>query len=226
MKLTKLLIFGILIPIVYFLYSLSPWSNELFVEKNGDYFYLFWSGIIFMHWLSFFLLTRFLKSETLTLKDLGYKLTKKGTIFLVTSFFTLAFLIFGYVEIALNYVEIDHQKLVNLSNFIPKTAGQRLFFILGVFSAGFCEEMIYRGYLINGYSKLGLNKWLAIVPAGISFVAIHGIVGYYQFWNYFIFALITGILFVWSKRLLPVIILHLVYNLLAMMAVLQAVVGA
>ncbi|MDR2908183.1 MAG: CPBP family intramembrane metalloprotease [Bacteroidales bacterium] len=223
----NLLIVLVGFPLVYILYTLTPWATELFTKGNSNVFIPFWSGIIILHWASLFIVKMFLKQENKTWTDIGYGLNTKKTLILVFSYLTVAFLIFGFTEMSLNYVSIDQSKLLNLSNFFPKTTSQRLLFIITVLTAGFCEEIIYRGFAITKLTAAGLNKWLALVPAGISFVFIHGMGaiagGYSQFLFYFTPALIFGIIFILSKRLLPAIIIHLLFDLTAMMAIFQAI---
>ena len=210
------------------MYSLTPWANELFVKGNSDLFIPFWSGIIVLHWISVFLVKAFLKQEDRTFRDIGYGLNTKKTIILVLSYLIVALLVFGFTEWSLKYVSIDENKLAGLSNFFPKTTPQRIFFIIAVFTAGFCEEIVYRGYAITKLIDVRLNKWLAIIPAGIAFVLTHGIIAvtaYSQFFFYFAFAIVFGVIFVSSKRLLPNMIIHLLFDLTAMMAIFQAIGG-
>jgi membrane protease YdiL (CAAX protease family) len=217
----------VVFPLVYVLYSLTPWANELFAKGNGNLFIPFWSGVIILHWVSLFIVKMFLKQENKTWKDIGYGLNTKKTLILVFSYLTVAFIVFGFTEMSLNYVSIDQSKLAGLSSFFPKTTPQRLLFIITVLTAGFCEELIYRGFAITKLAGIGMNKWLALVPAGISFVFIHGVAavtgGYSQFLFYLIPALIFGIIFILTKRLLPAIIIHLLFDLTAMMAIFQAI---
>lgn len=102
------------------------------------------------------------------------------------------------------------------------------FFILTVFTAGFCEEIVYRGYAITKLIDIRVNKWLVIIPAGIAFTLTHGIVAvtaYSQFFFYFAFAVVFGVIFVSGKRLLPNMIIHILFDLTAMMAIFQAISG-
>ncbi len=222
----NLLIVLIGFPLIYLAYSLTPWANELFVEGNSNLFIPFWGGIIILHWISVFVITRFLKQENKTFRSIGYGLNTKKTTILILSYLAVAFIVFGFTEWSLKYVSIDDGKLSNLPSFYPKTTIQRLFFIIAVFTAGFCEEIIYRGYAITKLKDIKVNKWLAIIPSGLAFVFIHGINSvmlYSQFLFYFIPALVFGIIFVTTKRLLPNIIIHLLFDLMAMMAIFQAI---
>ena len=47
--------------------------------------------------------------------------------------------------------------------------------ILIAISAGFCEEVIYRGYMMTGLKHLGRPIWLAMILSSLSFVLFHGI---------------------------------------------------
>ncbi|PID27902.1 MAG: hypothetical protein CSB55_06895 [Candidatus Cloacimonadota bacterium] len=221
-----LLIVLIVFPLIYFMYSLSPWSKELFVKGNDDLFIPFWSGIIILHWLSVFIIKIFLNQENKTFRDIGFMLNAKKNLILVISYFTFSLFVFGFTEQFLQHISIDEKILSGLLNFFPKTTSQRLLFILTVFSAGFCEEIIYRGYAITKLTELKMNKWAALIPAGIAFVFTHGIVtvtGLGQFFFYFIPALIFGSIFIWRKRLLFNIVIHLLFDLTAMTAIFQAI---
>lgn len=222
-KKIQLFIAMIIFPLVYVLFSITPMAKELFVNNNTDYYYSFWSIIIALHLCTFFIVLRFLKNKNQTLRDIGYTLSQKKTIVLIGSYFVMAFLVYGFTEYSLKELTIDEDKLNAMSPFFPRDSFQRLLFIFSVLCAAFCEEIIYRGFIITRLREIGVNKWLALVPAGVSFVFIHGIIGFSQFTFYFIPAIIFGVIYILSKRLLPSIIIHLLFNLSAMMAVFSAI---
>lgn len=226
----KINLFVVLVgfPLIYFLYSLTPWAKELFMEGDSSLFIPFWSVIAVLHWLSFFLVKDFLKRENKTLKDIGYRMNTKKTVVFIVSYLLVALLVLGFTEISLRYVSIDQGKLATLSNFFPKTTAQRIFFILTVFTAGVCEEIVYRGYAITQLRGVGVNRWLAVILAGMVFVFMHGlnsVASIYQFLFYFAFSILFGGLFLWRKSLIPNIVIHILFDLMAMMAIFQATVG-
>lgn len=208
-------------PALYILFSLSSWNHKLFVENQSAYYFLFFGGIMLLHWVSFYIVTLFLKQENSSLKEIGYLLSKSGTVKLVVLYVLVGIGLLFAIESLIANATLDNENWQKATAFIPKTTGQRVFFVVAVFTAGFCEELIYRGYLITKIEKLGLSKWLAMVPAGVSFVCIHGMYGISNFWFYFIPALVFGAIFILSKRLLPGILLHFAYNLMAMFAITQ-----
>lgn len=209
-------------PILYILFCKTSIAIELFVNKDLDYYIPFWGGIIILHWISVLVVTLFLKSQGSTLADIGYKLKRKGTLLLIGSYVLVALLVFVGVEVMLSNVELDSSQFGNISGLIPKTTSQRVFFILLVFSTGFCEEIFYRGFIITQLQKIGLNKWISLIIAAFLFIGIHGINAYSgNFLFYFGGGLMFGLTFLLSKRLLPSILIHLAINLSAMMAILQ-----
>lgn len=217
---TLLIIIGF--PILYMLFGKTHIATELFGNKNLDYYIPFWGGIIILHWASVFAFTQLLKSQSKKLADIGYKLSRKGTLLFIGGYVLVALLVLVGVEVILSNVELDRSQFETISGLIPKTTSHRIFFILLVFSTGFCEEIVYRGFAISQLEKIGLNKWIALVVAALVFIGIHGINAYT---NRFLFlfggGIMFGLVFLYSKRLLPSMLIHLLINLSAMMAILQ-----
>jgi membrane protease YdiL (CAAX protease family) len=223
-KTWKILSILIGFPFLYILFGKTTIAIELFANKNLHYYMPFWGGIIILHWLSVWVVIKFLKSQKKTFADIGYKLSNKGTLYLVGGYLLIAILMLVGVETMLNNVELDPSKFGNISGLIPKTTSHRIFFILLVFSTGICEEIVYRGFAITQLNEIGVNKWIALIIAAFIFIGIHGINAYT---NRFLFlfggGIMFGVTFLLSKRLLPSILIHLFINLSAMMAILQLI---
>lgn len=210
-----------LFPVFYFLLAMTPWGVELFGKGNRDFYVLYWIGVMVLHWISAGLVFWFLKRDGLSLKDLDFGIRKKGAIILVCSFLAFALLIFFFVE-SMSPDQTAVQAGV-LTAFYPVTTNERLLWILCCFTAGFCEELVYRGYNISMLRFKGVNKWLALFIAAFPFVFIHSfaaISSVTMFATYFVAALIFGLLYLLTRRLWVPIAVHCVYNLTAMMAVL------
>lgn len=47
--------------------------------------------------------------------------------------------------------------------------------ILIAISAGFCEEVIYRGYMMTALKESGHPVWMAMILSSLSFVFFHGL---------------------------------------------------
>lgn len=223
-RIWKVLLIIIGFPVLYILFGKTSIAIELFVNKNLDYYIPFWGGIILLHWLSVLVVIKYLKSQKKTLLDIGYKLSKKGTLYLISGYLLVAILVLIGIEFMLHNVEIDTSKFATISGLIPKTTAHRIFFILLVFSTGFCEEIVYRGFAITQLNEVGLNKWIALLIAAFLFIGIHGINAYTnRFFFLFGGGIMFGLTFLFSKRLLPSILIHLLINLSAMLAILQLI---
>lgn len=58
-------------------------------------------------------------------------------------------------------------------------------------TAGFCEEVIFRGYLQKQFAALTQNAWAGLILQGIAFGAAHG----YQGWKYMLIIAVYGCFF-------------------------------
>lgn len=93
---------------------------------------------------------------------------------------------------------------------IPQDPLGKVVWVLVSFTAGFCEEAAFRGYLMTRLRLLGkLNSWLIpVVVSSVAFGACHA----YQGWPGFIVISVYGamfaLLFLRTKRIWPVIIAH------------------
>ena len=91
---------------------------------------------------------------------------------------------------------------------------QRLLIVLVVpASAAFCEELIWRGYLIGRLQAGGRGQRAAIALAALSFALIHGIFLPDKLAVTFVLGLIGGAYYVRERHLLPLMATHLVVDL-------------
>ncbi len=209
-------------PMLYMLFSASDVATALFEGNDLNYYMTFWGGIILLHWLSVYCVALNLKARNLTLADIGLKLSKRRLFYLVVGYFVVSVSALAGTEYLLSQTNINPELLDRLPGLIPITTEHRIVFIILVFSTGFCEEIVYRGFAITSLSENGIHKWIALFIAAFIFVGIHG---FYAYFNRFLFlfggGIMFGIIFLISKRLLPGILLHLAINLSSMFAILS-----
>lgn len=95
-----------------------------------------------------------------------------------------------------------------IRNMFPEGPAQVAVYLLLVVTAGFCEEIIFRGYLQRQFTALSRSLTGGIVLQGIVFGASHG----YQGWKYMlsisVFGIMFGILALWRRSLRPGMIAH------------------
>ncbi len=96
--------------------------------------------------------------------------------------------------------------------YLDLSLGQRLFLgILVPVSAGFCEELIWRGYVITRLEARGRGPLSAIVLAAVPFALIHGEPLH---WIYtFLFAVVAGLYYIRERNLVPLMVIHAVVDL-------------
>ena len=120
------------------------------------------------------------------------------------SFWIVANIILYLVKYLLNLPLVSNSN----ANLLPYNYLECTSFFILALSAGFCEEIIYRGYFQKQFTAIFRNKWLAIILQGILFGISHG----YQGTKYIILISVYGILFGLLadlvKNLKPGIIAH------------------
>lgn len=224
LPLWKTLIILIGFPVVSTLISLLLLNRSLFSGFRLDFFSTFWILIIGWYVLQIYILSKVLKSSGWSWNNIGYTFTKKKTLYFIGGYLLIACSLFAFIEFTLAHTVIDAGKLKSLSdlsNLTPKTTNERIIYIIMGLVAGLAEELIYRGFAIKALESYKINKWLAVVIATIPFVFQHGLKSVDQFWWFFIWGIIFGLLFLFIKKLYLNIIIHWLVILSAMVAILQ-----
>jgi membrane protease YdiL (CAAX protease family) len=95
-----------------------------------------------------------------------------------------------------------------IRNLIPNGSIEVLLFLMTSVTAGFCEELIYRGYLQRQFTALTRAVTGGIVLQTVAFALGHA----YQGWKYVlliaVLAAMLGLLAHWRKSLRPGMIAH------------------
>jgi membrane protease YdiL (CAAX protease family) len=206
------IIFLLLWPGMYFINAVCPWCLGLTWHKDHHYWLPAFVSISVLSWASVIIALFFLKKDGLSVKDIGYAISAKRTIFLVIVWFLIGFIVCFSTRHATADRSADSSDLM-----FPWTTGERIFWIFTSFSAGFCEEFFYRGFGITALLSKGMNKWLTLFITSVSFTLIHSFsaissVGMFLF--YFIFGVLLGALFIDKKNLWLNMAIHMTYDLL------------
>lgn len=218
----KIFIVLIVLPGCYVLYSLTPWSVELFSKSNNNYFILFFSGLTTLHWLSFFICYRLLVSSGWKIENIGLALSFKELQKRLVFYAIIGIGLLVFVEVLIINQGLDAEKINRIGDFFPKTTGQRTLFVITAISAGFCEEFVFRGFGIRALESRSVNTWVALLITSFSFTFVHGIVVLDRFLAYFIPGIIFGLLFIWRNSLTLSITIHVLIDLGAILMILQA----
>jgi membrane protease YdiL (CAAX protease family) len=194
------------LPAAYLANSLMPWSIGLFQRHDHAFFWKFWASISVLHWGSVALVVILLKRAGRGLVDIGLALSPLKVAAMV-----------GFpvvVGLALTFVREDSHGPPSAPQ-LPATAGERLFWIFVSVTAGFCEELIYRGFSIRALEGRALGTWLAVAVATLAFFFMHGpaiVIARATVLSSFLIlyplGLLFSALFLWRRSLVPGICLH------------------
>jgi membrane protease YdiL (CAAX protease family) len=202
-------------PIAYWINSVMPWSYRLFVERDHRYFLAFGISICVLHWASLATALWFVKQAGGTPSTIGLHLRASGL-----ALFVVAIAVVGGALIAVRHQWPIHDAPPDDWRFYyPFTLAERCLFVFMAISAGFCEEVVYRGFAIESLKGRGWRTWSAIIAGTIAFIFIHGITALFIFPLLFVVGLFYSGLYLWRKSLTPGIYLHASFNVMAVMAI-------
>jgi membrane protease YdiL (CAAX protease family) len=192
------------LPALYMANSFTPWSAGLFYRHDHAYFLPFFASVVVLHWGSVALVLILLKRAGGWLEDIGLTLSPLRVVAMVG-----IPLVVGLALIVVRETSATNEGPPSEpSSHGPATLGERLFWVFMSFTAGFCEELVYRGFAIRVLQGRGMRTWLAVLLATLAFVFMHGIAAVFGFPFFFTGGLLLAALFLWRRNLVPGVCLH------------------
>lgn len=159
------------------------------------------------------MLVWYISDGDLTRIGLGWGTTPYDlTAVAVLSAFLLLYLLDLYLEAGNQRSREDTRRDLKRMGFMPTTATQFLNFIFLAVAAGFCEEVIYRGFMITYLRELFGDDPLAtagvlIIPA-VSFGLGHFYQGGKATVKIILMAVLFGFFYLRTETLWPLMLLH------------------
>lgn len=200
------------LPALYLANSYLPWSIGLLDRHDHAFFLQFWGLIAALHWGSVALVVVLLKRAGSRLADIGMDFSSLQVAVMVG-----IPVILGLTLTMLHEVSGVSQGPASEPSAVvsPATSGERVFWIFMSFTAGFCEELIYRGFSIRVLQGRNMRTWLAIGVATLAFVLMHGknVMRLSPFFTIYIAGLLFSALFLWRRSLVPGVVLHTLIDL-------------
>jgi uncharacterized protein len=102
-----------------------------------------------------------------------------------------------------------------LRSLLPDTASDKGYWAVLSVSAGFCEEFVYRGYLQQQFRRLSGSLPAAIALQAVCFGVAHASFPWQTVVSVIVLALLLGGLAAWRRSLIPGMLLHAGFDLLA-----------
>lgn len=210
LPLSQLLLVLLGFPALYIVNSLLPWSIGLFRWHDHAFFLQFWGSIAVLHWGSVAVVVFLLKRAGGQLTDIGLDLSPLKIAAMVG-----IPLVVGLTLTVLHEISGARHALPSGAQD-PATTNERLFWIFMSFTAGFCEELVYRGFIIRVLQGRNIRTPLAVGVATLAFFFMHApviVIGNLaitlsSFLIICAFGLLFSALFLWRRSLLPGICLH------------------
>jgi len=187
---------------VVMLYAVSP---EHFVapETLNAALYL---GVVTTHWSIFYVIARRLRREGI--KDLVVPKKKFRWLPSILAFVSLNVLFTTYMILALAYGRIPPWGKPDLPQLF-------FYIVLNPITAGFVEELIWRGYFIEKLLATGKTERKAIIYSSVSFAFIHGFTIPDKLVVTFLFGLIAGAYYVKERNLPVLMVSHVLIDVIA-----------
>jgi len=131
---------------------------------------------------------------------------------------SVAFLIVAGVILTLLSRILQTAANENIRNLLPSTLAEKIAWVPLALTAGFCEELMVRGYLQKQLHALFKSATAAVLAQGIVFGAAHA----YQGWKYVVIISVLGIMLgwlaQWRRSLIPGMIFHGMQDILGGLA--------
>src|SRR5271165_2869987 len=96
---------------------------------------------------------------------------------------------------------------------LPVTGSERMLYVVVAFTAGFCEEFLYRGWLMTLVGNAFSSMWAGLIASSICFGIAHAYQGRTGILSTGVLGLVFSLIFIASGSLLPGQILHAVMDL-------------
>jgi len=112
-------------------------------------------------------------------------------------------------------LRLGPHELGNLRSLLPHSTTEKAIWLVLAASAGFCEEFVYRGYLQQQFSRWTGRVYIGVVLQAVMYGVAHAALP----WKLIVLVTCLGLLLggvaAWRKSLVPGMLLHASFDLLA-----------
>lgn len=168
-----------------------------------------WLIVVFVWWA--------LRKAGVSVKELIVGTRKGATALLEDVAFAFVFLVGWAGVAAVTAVLLNLPPSAGARAVIPKTGVEAVTFFLLACTAGFCEELIFRGYLQRQFRLWTASMVAGIVIQGITFGLSHGYEGYKFMSLIALEGCCLGLMARWRGSLRTVMIAHAIQDSLALL---------
>ena len=125
-------------------------------------------------------------------------------------FWLVALAVLAAVGFALGMNNVGHLKDMKerIGSMLPDGRTEIVTWLLLCATAGFCEEVIFRGYFQKQFAALLKSAWGGVVLQALIFGGSHAYEGWKQMLRIAVFGFLFGVLAFWRKSLRPGMMAH------------------
>ena len=142
----------------------------------------------------------------ITQRPLPFKIAWINEIFILLGISIVLY----FIETGISHVNPSKtkEKLLQTAPFLPSNRIELFNYFILAISAGICEEIVFRGFLLNYFIALFDQINLPVLLSSFLFAIVHIYQGIKAVFKIFVFSLLFAMLFLWSGSLLIPIFLH------------------
>jgi len=164
-------------------------------------------SLIAVEWLLVYGIWAGIRTRGLRLTDLiGQRWTRGKGVLIDLAIALMVWILWLGIQLGVSRVVPGNSKSVSV--LLPQGGLEVVLWIGTSLSAGFCEEVAFRGYFQKQFEALTGSSLWAILLQAVLFGVAHGYEGLSAVIMIVLFGLLFGILAFWRKNLRPGMILH------------------
>ena len=204
------------LPVVRGIYQQSPGSpNSQIFSSHSQVFVRFYIPVLIFEWVLAAYVYWGVRRGGMTLRELIGGRWASATDFFRDLALGICFLVAGVVclSLVIHILGPVHAKAIDV--ILPQGAREVAVWVVISLTAGFVEELVYRGYLQTQFSRFGMPVALAILTQAIIFGAGHAYEGWQKAIAITCFAAFAGFVAAWRRSLRPNMIGHAMMDILA-----------
>jgi membrane protease YdiL (CAAX protease family) len=124
--------------------------------------------------------------------------------------FGLAFALWGFWSVGERawVLHFGSGHAASIQTFLPQRAVEVVLWIALSISAGFSEELVFRGYFLRQFETLTHSRWIALFLQAVLFGISHGYQGIEACVRITLFGTLFGLLALWRGSLRPGMMAH------------------
>jgi hypothetical protein len=103
---------------------------------------------------------------------------------------------------------LGHGHAASIGGFLPRHAAEVALWVLLSLTAGFVEELVFRGYFQRQFEAWTRSRWVALVLQSALFGVSHGYQGVLACAKIAVFGALFGLMALWRRSLRPGMIAH------------------